>query len=88
MILSLVNQHATNFPIFCKSDLNNRVIELFLQYQPIELVDYIQDCDFQYSNITDEELIFLIDNLPKSRDVYSLQKFDLGKTHQKFHIFS
>ena len=57
-----------------------------MQYQPKELVDYIKEFDFQYSDITDEELILLIDMLLDSRDVYSRHKFDVRKTRQKFHV--
>ena len=74
------------FRILREKDLNNRLIEHYLQYQPKELVDYIKEFDFQYSDITDEELTLLIDMLLDSRDVYSRHKFDVGKTPQKFHV--
>ena len=74
------------FPILRERDLNNRLIEHYLRYQPKELVDYIKEFDFQYSDITDEEMTFLIDMLLDSRDVYSQHKFDVGKTRQKFHV--
>ena len=34
------------FPILREKDLNNRLIEHYLQYQPKELVDYIKQFDF------------------------------------------
>ena len=68
------------FPILREKDLNNRLIEHHLQYQPKELVDYIKEFYFQYSDITDEEMTLLIDMLLDSRDVYSRHKFDVGKT--------
>ena len=74
------------FPILREKDLNNRLIEHYLQYQPKELVDYIKEFDFQYSDITDEEMTLLIDMLLDSQDVYSRHKFDVGKTRQKFHV--
>ena len=49
-------------------------------------MDYNNEFDFQYSDITDEEMTLLIDMLLDSRDVYSRQKFDVGKTRQKFHV--
>ena len=61
------------FPILREKDPNNRLIEHYLQYQPKELVDYIKEFDFQYSDITDEEMTLLIDMLLDSRDVYSTQ---------------
>ena len=57
-----------------------------MQYQPKELVDYIKEFDFQYSDITVEEMTLLIDMLLDSRDVYSRHKFDEGKTRKKFHV--
>ena len=74
------------FPVLRKKDLNNRFIEHYLQYQPKELVDYIKEFDFQYSDITDDEMTLLIDMLLDSRDVYSQHKFDVGKTRQNFHV--
>ena len=66
--------------LYYEKDLNNRLIEHFLQYQAKELVDYIKEFDFQYSDITDEGMTLLIDMLLYSRDVYSRRKFDLGKS--------
>ena len=68
------------FPILCKKDLHNRLIEHYLKYKPKKLVDYIKEFDFQYSDVTDEEKNLLIDMIHDSRDVYSRQKFDVGKT--------
>ena len=50
-------------PLLREKDLNNRLIEHYLQYQPKELVDYLKEFDFQYSDITDEEMTLLIDML-------------------------
>ena len=36
--------------------------------------------------MTDNEMTLLIDLLIDSEDVYSLHKFDVGKTRQKFHV--
>ena len=74
------------FPILREKDLNSRLIEHYLQNQPKELVDYIEEFDFQYSDITDEEMTLFIDMLLDARDVYSRHKFDVGKTRQKFHV--
>ena len=74
------------FAILRETELNNRLIEHYLLYQPKELVDYIKGFDFQYSDITDEEMTLFIDMLLDSRDVYSRHKFDVGKTRQKFHV--
>ena len=75
------------FPILSEKDLNNQLIEHYLQYQPKELVDYIKEFDFQYySDITDEELTLFPDMLLDSRDVYSRHNIDVGKTRQKFHV--
>ena len=74
------------FPMLRDKELNNQFVEHYLQYQPKELVDYINEFDFQYSDNTDEELTLLIDMLFDSRDVYSRHKFHVSKTRRKFHV--
>ena len=74
------------FPILRKKELNDRLIEHYLQYQPKKLVEYIKEFDFQYSDISDEEMTLLIDMLLDSRDVYSRHRCDVGKTRQQFHV--
>ena len=74
------------FPRFREKDYNNQLIEHYLQYQPKELVQYVKGFDFQFSDITDEEMTLLIDMLIDSRDIYSQHKFDVDKTRQKFHV--
>ena len=56
------------------------------QYQPKELINYVKEFDFQYSDFTDDEIVLLIDMLVDARDVYSQHKFDVGKTRQNFHV--
>ena len=73
-------------PTFREKDYNNQLIEHFLQNQPKEFVQHVKEFDFQFSDITDEEMTFLVDMLIDSRDVYSQHKFDVGKTRQKFHV--
>ena len=74
------------FPILRPKERNEALIEHYLQYQPKELTDYVKQFDFQYSDITDNEMPLLIDMLIDSKYVYSLHKFDVGKTRQKFHV--
>ena len=74
------------FLTFREKDYNNQLIEHYLQYQPKELVQYVKEFDFQFSDITDGEKILLIDLLIDSRDVYSQHIFNVGKTRQKFHV--
>ena len=74
------------FPILRPKEENEALIEHSLQYQPKELIGYVKQFDFQYSDITDNEMIQLIDMLIDSMDVYSLHKFDVGKTREKFHV--
>ena len=69
-----------------KKGHNNRLIDHYLQYQPKELINYVKEFDFQYSDITDEEMVLLIDMLVDSRDVYSQHKFDVGKTRRNLHV--
>ena len=54
--------------------------------QPKELMQYVKEFDFQFSDITDAKMTLLIDMLNDSRDVYSQHKFDVGKIRQKFHL--
>ena len=74
------------FPTFREKDYNIQLIEHYLQYQPKELVQYVKEFDFHFSDITDEEMTLLIDMLIDSRDAYPQHKFDVGKTRQKFHV--
>ena len=71
---------------FREKDYNNHVIEHVLQYEPKKLVRYVKKFDFHISDITDKEMIFHIDMLIDSGDVYSQHNFDVGKTRQKFHV--
>ena len=74
------------FPVLRAKDHNNRLIDHYLQYQPKKLINYVKEFDFQYSDITDEEMVLLIDMLIDARDVCSQHKFDVGKTRQNFHV--
>ena len=74
------------FPILRPKEQNEAFFEHYLQYQPKELIYYVKEFDYQYSDITDNEMTLLIDILIDSIDVYSLHKFDVGKTRQKFHV--
>ena len=74
------------FPVLHEKDHNNRLIDHYLHNQSKELINYVKEFDIQYSDITDEEMILLIDMLVDVRDVYSQHKFDVGKTRQKFHV--
>ena len=58
------------FPIFGETEYNNHLIEHYWQYQPKEFVKYVKEFDFQFSNITNEEMTVLIGMLIDSRDVY------------------
>ena len=74
------------FSIFRKKNHNNRLIDHYPQYQPKELINYVKEFRFQYSDITDEEMIRLIVMLVDARDIYSHHKFDVGKSRQRFHV--
>ena len=56
-------------PVLREEDHNNRLIDHYHQYQPKELIHYVKEFDFQFSDITDEERIILIDMLVDARDV-------------------
>ena len=75
------------FPVLREKDHNNRFIDHYLQYQPKDFINYVKEFDFQCSDITDEEMVLLIDMfVDAARDVYSQHKFDVGKTRQNFHV--
>ena len=74
------------FPTFGEKAYNNQLIEHYLQYQPKELLQYAKELDFQFSDITDEEMTLLIYMLIDSREVDSQHKVDVGKTRQKFQV--
>ena len=74
------------FLVLREKDHNNRLIDHYLQYQPKELINYVKEFDFQYSDIKAEEMIIFIDMLADARVVYSQQKFDVGKARQKFLV--
>ena len=74
------------FPILRPKELNNDLIDYYLQYQPQEIKDFFKQFDFQYTDLEDEEFVMLIDMIIDSRDVYSQHKFDIGQTKQKFHV--
>ena len=40
-----------HFPVLREKDLNNRLIDHYPQYQSNELINYVKDFDFQYSDI-------------------------------------
>ena len=72
------------FPVLRKKNHNNQLIDHYLEYQPKELINYVKDFDFQDSDITDSEMVLLIDMLLDARDVFSQHKFDVGKTRKTF----
>ena len=74
------------FPILREVDHNNRLIDHYFQYKSTRLINYVKKSDFQYSDISDEEMILLIDMLVDARDVYFQHKCDVGKTHQNLHV--
>ena len=59
------------FPVLREKDHNNGLIDHYLRYQPKELINYVKEFDFQYSDITDEEMVLLIDMLVDAREIYS-----------------
>ena len=74
------------FPILRPKQLNDDLIDYYLQHQSEDIKSFIKQFDFQYTDLDDEELVTLIDMIIDSRDVYSQHKFDIGQTKQKFHV--
>ena len=74
------------FPILRPTEENEALIEHYFQNQPKELIVYVKQFDFQYSDITDNEMTLLIDMLNDSKDVQSLHKFDVEKPDRNFML--
>ena len=71
-------------PTFREKNYNNQLIEHYLENQRKELVQYVKEFDFRFSDITDEEMTLLINTLIDFKDVYSQHKFDIGKPVKSF----
>ena len=71
------------FPILGPKQLNDDLIDYYLQYQSQDIKNLIKQFDFRYTDLEDEELVTLIDMIIDSRDIYSQDKFDIGQTKQK-----
>ena len=85
-MLNVVNRHVVNnFPLL-RTENKIHLIKHYLKNQPKEFVQYVKELDFQFSDITDEDMTLLIYMLIDSRDVYSQHNFKVGKTPQKIHI--
>ena len=74
------------FPVLRDKDHNSPLIDHYLQYQPKELINYVKEFEFRYSDITDKQTILSIDMLVDARHLYSQHKFDVRKNSQKFHV--
>ena len=75
-----------HFPTFREKEFKNQLIDQYLQNQPKELVQYVKEFDFQFSDITDEEMTLLNDILIDSKDVYPQHNIDVGETRQQFPV--
>ena len=49
-------------------------------------IEYLKKFDFTQSELTDDEFRALLEVLLDDEDVYSHDKYDIGRTKQKFHI--
>ena len=55
--------------------------------QDIEhLEKFLDNFDFSQNDLTDDELIELIEKIIEDNDVYSHLKYDIGRTKHKFHL--
>ena len=79
--------HCTEqFPILRPKQLNDDLIDYYLQYQSEDIKNLIEQFDFSYTDLEDEELVSLIDMIIDSENVYSQHKFDIGQTKPNFHV--
>ena len=74
------------FPILPPKEENEALIEHYLQYQPKDLIDYVKQFDFQYSDITDNEMTLLIDMLIDSKTCIPYIKSTLEKPDSNFGL--
>ena len=47
------------FPVLREKDHKNRLIDHHLQHQSKEFINYVKEFNFQYSDVTDDEMILL-----------------------------
>ena len=71
--------------ILRRKQINDNLIDYYLQYQPEYIKSLIKQFGFRYTDLEDEELVTLIDKIKDFRDVYSQHKVDIGQTKQNFH---
>ena len=77
---------AEQFPTLRSKQLNDDLIDYYLQYQPEDIQNLIKQFDFRYTDLEDKELVTLIDMIIDSRDICSQHKFDIGRTKQKVYV--
>ena len=73
-------------PVLRGTDHKDQLLEHYLLYQTKELTINIEKIELEYSEITDNEMILLIDKLVDARDAYSQHKFDASKTQENFYV--
>ena len=74
------------FPILWPKQLDDDLIDYYLQYQSEDVKNLIRQFDFRYTDLEDEALVTVIDMIIDSRDVHSQHKIDIGQTKQKVHV--
>ena len=74
------------FSVLRQKEQGESLIQHYLQHQPKELVEYIKQFDFQYSDKKDNEITLLMDMLINSKVVFSLHKLNVGKTRSKLQV--
>ena len=77
-----------HFPILRPKEEDEALVEHYLQYQPKELIEYVKQFDFQYSDktVNDNEMTLLIDMLIESKDVFPSTNSTLGKPDKTFML--
>ena len=74
------------FPILRRKEENEAPIEHYLHYQPKEKICYVKQLDFQYSDITDNEMTLLIDMLVDSKMCMPYKNSTLEKPDRNFTL--
>ena len=77
---------SEQFPVLTPRQLNEDLIDYYLQYQSQDIRNFTKQFVLQYTDPEDEELVTIIDMIIDCRSVYSQKKFDIGQIKQKFHV--
>ena len=74
------------FPTLRPKQMNDDLIDYYLQNQSKDIKKFIKQIDFRYTDLEDEELITFIDMIIDSRDVYSQHNLIWARQSKSFML--